>query len=74
MFKKCGFSIHIACSFKIKAVYHSCSCSKSKNGMITSIKITQTKTRGIEPKPQMLGGMVRVRWDPVLPLKEPANP
>ena len=58
----------------MKAVYHSCSCSKSKNGMITSIKITKTKTRGIKPKPQMLGRMVRVRWDPVLPLKEPANP
>lgn len=53
----------------MKAFYHSCSCSDSKNGMITSVKITQTKTRGTKPKPQTLGRMVRVRWDPVLPLK-----
>lgn len=37
--------------------------------MATSVKIIQTKTRGVEPKPQTLG-----RWDPVLPLKEPADP
>ena len=69
MFKNCCFWIHIACSFKIKAFYHSCSCSNSKNGIATSVKIIQTKTRGVEPKPQTLG-----RWDPVLPLKEPADP
>lgn len=54
-------------SFRIKAFCHNCSISNSKKDTMTTVKTTQTKTRTTQPRSQMLGRTVIVRWDPILP-------